>query len=123
MTEIEGKPGLDDLVHREPTIEEAATAAAPTLDPVAAGVLAAIEDEGANGIPEPEVIELRACPCGEVPKGLYVELANPTEMGAKMGAASASCCGSWRVEFLNRFAQGEDSLRLAVAAWNEAPRP
>ena len=99
------------------TIEQEALAAAPATPKLPDSDLVHRET------PEvPEKLELRACPCGQVPTGLYIELLTTTDMGAKMGAAAGSCCGTWRVEFLNRYAKGEDSLKLAVQAWNDAPR-
>lgn len=63
---------------------------------------------------------LHACPCGQVPTNLMIEVA---ERG-KYGRTMADCCGMWEVEFRNGFAtDAATTNRRAIEAWNRAPRP
>lgn len=82
-----------------------------------------IEQEAiAAATQEPPAHNIKECPCGKTPEGLYIEMVGATQVGAKLGAASGSCCGTWRIEFINNYATGDDTTRLAVQAWNDAPR-
>jgi hypothetical protein len=84
---------------------------------VAEAVAAAVDP--AAPPPAETKIDLLACPCGEPPGMLRIEMAGK---GAKIGQVRGSCCGSWSVEFINNTDDGEKSLVKAAAAWNAAPR-
>lgn len=67
----------------------------------------------------PPQITLAPCPCGEVPNGLIMECSER----AKFGRAAGQCCGSWYVEYFNRFEGDQNKMLVnAVKAWNESPR-
>lgn len=55
MAEIEGRPGVDDLVKRDPAK------------------------------PEAEKIVLEPCPCGKIPEGLMIEMQERAKYGRVMG--------------------------------------
>lgn len=91
--------------------------AAPSLPPadVAAAVKQAIEQPPKQ---RPK-LELKPCPCGATPEGLYIEM---PERG-KYGLASPQCCSVWTVEFRNGFEGNQEiTLQKAAKAWNDAPR-
>jgi len=87
--------------------------AAPEPSAVHEAIKNALTDAG---IPQ---ITLAPCPCGEVPDGLIMECSER----AKIGRAAGQCCGSWYVEYLNRFEGDQNKMLVnAVKAWNDSPR-
>jgi hypothetical protein len=61
-----------------------------------------------------------ACPCGEVPEQLILEV----NQESKVGRASCGACGTWGVDFLRGVAREPEAiLDKAQAAWDAAPRP
>lgn len=72
--------------------------------------------------PKKEVVErppYAACPCGEVPSDIMINL----PQGAKYGTVAGNCCGDWVLEFKAGYPKNNDELVLAArTAWNEAPR-
>ena len=67
------------------------------------------------------MIELKRCPCGSVPKQLDVTDAG---QGGKWAWVSCGLCGEWSIEFRTQYLdlQSDECYKLAVQAWNEAPR-
>lgn len=78
-----------------------------------------------NYAPQPDQTEfsaisrLRPCACGCIPEILSI-----TESGcSKWAWASCGACGEWAIEFRTGYSQDPEELeRLAVDAWNRAPR-
>lgn len=68
-----------------------------------------------------ELRELAPCPCGKTPAGLVVQGDGGSEKWAQV---SGNCCGEWSIEFRNQYAPipGDESMSLAVSAWNDATR-
>jgi len=103
--EFDKEPG-DDVPSQQ---EEAA----PEPSAVHEAIKTALTDAG---IPQ---ITLAPCPCGEVPNGLIMECSER----AKFGRAAGQCCGSWYIEYFNRFESDQNKmLAYAVTAWNDSPR-
>jgi len=65
-------------------------------------------------------VELRRCPCGEVPTAIGIN----NYSDAKYMFAVPNCCDEWLIEFRTNYhpADTEECLALAVEAWNNAPR-
>lgn len=63
---------------------------------------------------------LKRCPCGKVPKDVFVQ------QGAcsKWAYVYGDCCGEWSIEFRTGYKdiESEACKELAVDAWNEALR-
>lgn len=72
-----------------------------------------------------EVIEtkkpLARCPCGEIPDALTI---CESGHGGKYAAINPACCETWEIEFRTDYHEidSEECMRLAVEAWNAAPR-
>lgn len=64
------------------------------------------------------VSELKACPCGEIPKELIII----EELSGKWINACGDCCSEWSIETRNNYDKGEFKIKNAVDAWNESPR-
>jgi hypothetical protein len=65
-------------------------------------------------------IELRPCPCGKTPEGLFI---TDHEGGSgKWKYVRGNCCGAWEIEYRSGYLKGVEDLRLAAFAWNQAPR-
>jgi len=64
--------------------------------------------------------ELKPCPCGENPEHLHVNGGDR----CKWAYVSGSCCNEWSVAFKNNHNSipSEESMKLAVEAWNNAKR-
>ncbi len=62
--------------------------------------------------------ELRKCPCGETPGELHI---NDTLSG-KWIDIMGDCCGEWSIEERNNYATGDERVKNAIRAWNDAPR-
>lgn len=62
--------------------------------------------------------ELKPCPCGTTPEKLVLD--GPPR--SKWMYVSGQCCGEWNVEFRTDWAPDAECYRLAVEAWNDAPR-
>lgn len=64
--------------------------------------------------------DLKPCPCGETPTSLFV---TPTQT-SKYANVSGDCCGEWMIEFRTHYHDTESAecMKLAEAAWYEAPR-
>jgi len=65
------------------------------------------------------MIMLKICPCGKTPDVLSITDAN---QGGKWACVSCDKCGEWTIEFRTQYCIGEELVRLATEAWNEAPR-
>ncbi len=67
------------------------------------------------------MIELKPCPCGKTPTGLIIESTN-----AKWFRCSGICCGEWEIEFRSNYnnpnPDSDEAEKLAIKAWNDAPR-
>lgn len=65
-------------------------------------------------------VELKRCPCGEVPTTVYVVESNSSKYMHVVGG----CCGEWMIEFRTNYhpAGTSECKALAVEAWNNAPR-
>lgn len=65
-------------------------------------------------------VELKRCPCGEVPKKVLPECTG----SAKYMLAVPSCCSEWMIEFRANYhdIDSEACQALAVEAWNNASR-
>ena len=61
------------------------------------------------------------CPCGKVPSKLHI---TGEHSRAKWAEVCGDCCGEWSIEFRNQYHElgGLESERLALSAWNAAPR-
>lgn len=96
----------------EETIEQAAAAATgpgPTAPP---------EDQP-NRPEEPVKRVFKACPCGQVPERLLLEI----NRDSKVGRATCGTCGTWGLEFLRGHEEDpERILDKAQAAWDAGPR-
>ena len=58
------------------------------------------------------------CPCGKTPTGLYV-----TETrSVKWAFVYGECCGDWHIEFRTNYTEGDELMKHATEAWNNAPR-
>ena len=64
--------------------------------------------------------EIKRCPCGQVPS----KLITTGHTRPKWAYVNGDCCGAWEVEFRNSYKElnSAASNRLALDAWNEAPR-
>ena len=63
--------------------------------------------------------EIRTCFCGATPS----ELAITEGLSSKYAWAACNWCAEWSIEFCTNYSQDSDELqRLAVEAWNRAPR-
>ena len=65
-------------------------------------------------------VELKRCPCGEVPTTVCVIEGNSSKYMHVVGG----CCGEWMIEFRTNYhpAGTSECKALAVEAWNNAPR-
>jgi len=66
-------------------------------------------------------VELAACPCGKTPTDVDIYDAC---QGGKWANVQPNCCGEWMIEFRTNY-EALDSVeckRLAIEAWNSAPR-
>lgn len=65
-------------------------------------------------------VELKRCPCGEVPKKVYIIESNSSKYMYVVG----ECCGEWMVEFSTNYhpADTSECKALAVEEWNNAKR-
>ena len=106
MTEIEGRPGVDDLVKTDPAV-------VPESE-----VPAAVREALREPVPVAQ-IQLAPCPCGVTNVNLLIDL----PQGSKVGRAGCSACGVWGVDFLAPRTQDQELVgKHAAKAWNEAPR-
>ena len=66
-------------------------------------------------------MEIKKCPCGGQPKQFQI-LDNG--QGHKWANAYPDCCSEWSIEFRTKYKpfDSEDCQKLAIAAWNSAPR-
>lgn len=63
--------------------------------------------------------EIRPCFCGATPD----QLAITEGSSSKYAWAACGWCAEWSIEFRTNYSQDPDELqRLAVKAWNSAPR-
>lgn len=64
---------------------------------------------------------LLPCPCGATPTKL--DIAGEHER-AKWARCQGDCCSEWSVEYRNNYTSihSDESMVLAVKAWNTAPR-
>ena len=64
---------------------------------------------------------LAACPCGKTPTDVDVYDA---AQGGKWANVQPNCCGEWMIEFRTNYTalDSDECKRLAVEAWNSAPR-
>lgn len=66
-------------------------------------------------------MELKPCPCGEIPTRLEI-----TGQGGKSKWANVSgnCCGEWMIEFRTHYTEPDSDkcAELAREAWNSAKR-
>ena len=67
------------------------------------------------------MVELKRCPCGEIPSTLFISDAN---QGGKWAYVSGCCCNLWEVEFRSQYKEinSDRLMQLATNAWNEAQR-
>ena len=65
--------------------------------------------------------DLEYCPCGKQPNELNITDAG---QGGKWANVSGDCCGEWQIEFRANYRSRDtnECMRLAIIAWNEAPR-
>ena len=65
--------------------------------------------------------ELKACPCGNIPKRLCIE----GQDRDKYMRVTGDCCSEWAIEFRAGYAMLDDPELLvnATEAWNNASRP
>ncbi len=65
--------------------------------------------------------DLKSCPCGAVPKVLYI---STSVSGCRYAFVSGDCCGEWEIEFRAEYnyIDSADCMELAVKAWNAAKR-
>ena len=65
--------------------------------------------------------ELKACPCGNIPKTLCIE----GQDRDKYMRVTGDCCSEWAIEFRAGYAMLDDPELLvdATEAWNNASRP
>ena len=63
---------------------------------------------------------LLACPCGKVPNDVFVVEGD----SCKRAYVAGICCGEWHIEFRTNYEdlKSEKCKKLAIKAWNEAPR-
>lgn len=68
-----------------------------------------------------EVELIKPCPCGKIPDKIY---AVDNGQGRKWAQAYGNCCGEWSVEFRTEYNEidSDKCNKLAIEAWNEAPR-
>lgn len=62
---------------------------------------------------------LAACPCGNTPTDIDIYDAC---QGGKWANVVPNCCGEWMIEFRTTYAVGDELKKLAIEAWNTAPR-
>lgn len=71
--------------------------------------------------PNPQ--EIAMCPCGATPTDLSI-----SDQGGKWSTVCGNCCGEWLIEFRTQYPELDPTDRiasvrkLAVNAWNAAPR-
>lgn len=63
--------------------------------------------------------DLAICPCGKIPTALVIA---ENGQGRKWMTVSGNCCGLWQIEFRASYAEGEELMKLASEAWQEATR-
>lgn len=89
-----------------------------TLEPVAEGVKQVL-NEFDKPTADAKKIPLTACPCGQVPETLMVELAPRSKLGKVQG----DCCGYWIIEFKAAFNETPQQVAIrAKTAWQAALR-
>jgi hypothetical protein len=68
-----------------------------------------------------ELSGLLSCPCGRPIDDIFIADAG---QGGKWAWVSGNCCGEWSIEFRTQYnaLDSEECKKLAIAAWNEAPR-
>ncbi len=66
------------------------------------------------------VQKLKACPCGKIPKNLYIGSDLPAEYAYAVG----NCCDSWYVRVHTDWRARRDKKLIALVekAWNDASR-
>lgn len=64
-------------------------------------------------------MKLEPCPCGEIPKDIGIE---DDGYPHRWMYAYGTCCSRWNVEFKSYYMQGEELKKIAIEAWNNAPR-
>jgi hypothetical protein len=66
--------------------------------------------------------DLLPCPCGKTPQRLIVEAEGDRPKWARV---SGNCCGEWMIEYRNAYTtlNTAEADRIAMLAWNRAPRP
>ncbi len=63
--------------------------------------------------------KLKPCPCGKTPGSIGTY---PSVSGCKWAFVDPDCCGTWMIEFRTQYETGDKLLKLAIEAWNDAPR-
>jgi len=65
--------------------------------------------------------KLKPCPCGQVPPDFGIEDCGSSPKYAQF---VPSCCSEWNIEFRTNYYDydSEECRKLAIRAWNEAPR-
>ena len=65
--------------------------------------------------------ELKKCPCGKTPIELWITDAG---QGGKWANVEGGCCGEWMIEFRTQYndLKSGECMKLAIEAWNDAPR-
>lgn len=63
---------------------------------------------------------LEPCPCGNVPKSLFIQPGDT----CKYAWVSGNCCGDWNIEFRTDYKElnSEECMDIAIRAWNDAKR-
>jgi len=66
-------------------------------------------------------MDIKQCPCGEIPEKLCISDAG---QGGKWAMVSPYCCGEWSLEFRTSYTalDSDECMQYALQAWNEAPR-
>lgn len=64
--------------------------------------------------------KLQPCPCGKVPDELCIE----ADYGSQWARVGGNCCHEWQIgcHTPNRYDNSNELKKLAIDAWNKAPR-